>query len=67
MSYFEWTQNLQQHRWELEFVQNQLHRKMVAAYNEVRDLAKQKGVSLRTAAYAIAMGRVAEAERLRGS
>src|SRR5207302_1742184 len=37
------------------------------AYVGVRDLAKQKGVTFRTAAYAIALQRVAEAERLRGN
>src|SRR5213079_1434019 len=37
------------------------------AYIGVRDLAKQKGVTFRTAAYAIALQRVAEAERLRGN
>ncbi|MEK6767525.1 MAG: Glu/Leu/Phe/Val dehydrogenase dimerization domain-containing protein [Gemmatimonadota bacterium] len=67
VSYFEWTQNLQQHRWELEYVQSELRKKMVAAYHEVRDCAKTRRVSLRTAAYAIAIARVAEAERLRGS
>lgn len=67
VSYFEWTQNLQQHRWELDFVRSQLHKKMVAAYGEVRDLSRRKGVSMRVAAYAIAISRVAEAERLRGT
>ena len=37
------------------------------AYVAVRDLAKEKGVSFRIAAYAIALGRVADAERLRGN
>jgi hypothetical protein len=32
----------------------------------VRDLAQEKGVGFRTAAYAIALQRVADAERLRG-
>jgi len=67
VSYFEWTQNLQQHRWELDFVQKELAKKMSAAYHEVRDLARDKGVLLRTAAYAIALNRVVEAERLRGT
>ncbi len=67
VSYFEWTQNLQQHRWELDFVQRELAKKMSAAYHEVRDLARDKGVLLRTAAYAIALSRVVEAERLRGT
>jgi glutamate dehydrogenase (NAD(P)+) len=67
VSYFEWTQNLQQHRWELEVVQSELLKKMVAAYAAVRDTARDRKVSLRTAAYAIAIARVAEAEKLRGS
>jgi glutamate dehydrogenase (NAD(P)+) len=66
VSYFEWTQNLQQLRWELEQVQNALERKMVAAYRDVYRLATEKKVPLRTAAYAIALKRVAYAEEMRG-
>jgi glutamate dehydrogenase/leucine dehydrogenase len=66
VSYFEWTQNLQQLRWELDQVNAGLERKMVAAYREVKTLAGQRGVSMRTAAYAIALRRVADAEELRG-
>jgi glutamate dehydrogenase (NAD(P)+) len=66
VSYFEWTQNLQQMRWELDQVNAGLERKMVAAYRGVRDLARERGVPLRTAAYAIALRRVADAEELRG-
>jgi glutamate dehydrogenase (NAD(P)+) len=66
VSYFEWTQNLQQLRWELEQVNTALERKMVAAYRDVYGLAKEKNVSLRTAAYAIALKRVAYAEEMRG-
>ena len=67
VSYFEWTQNLQQHRWELSYIQEQLLKKMVAAWTQVRDYAREKKVSLRSAAYAIAVARVIEAERLRGT
>ena len=67
VSYFEWTQNLQQHRWELEHVKDQLQRRMVAAWAEVRDFAEARAVSLRSAAYAIAIARVTEVERLRGT
>ena len=66
VSYFEWTQNLQQMRWELDQVRAGLERKMVTGYREVADLARLRGVSLRTAAYAIALRRVADAEELRG-
>lgn len=66
VSYFEWTQNLQQLRWELEQVNTALERKMVAAYKDVYKMAQEKKVSLRTAAYAIALKRVAYAEKMRG-
>ncbi len=66
VSYFEWSQNLQQHRWSLDEVNTELRQAMHTAYAQVRDMARLRGVPLRTAAYAIAIERVAEAERLRG-
>jgi glutamate dehydrogenase (NAD(P)+) len=67
VSYFEWAQNLQQHPWTFERVNEELHRKIIAAYHAVRDLHTESDTSWRTAAYAIALQRVAEAERLRGN
>ena len=67
VSYYEWAQNLQQYRWTHEQVNRELHATITRAYAGVRDLAKQKGTTFRTAAYAIALQRVAEAERLRGN
>jgi glutamate dehydrogenase (NAD(P)+) len=66
VSYFEWVQNLQQHPWPLQQVNEELHQKITVAYRGVRDLMRQQHTSWRTAAYAIALQRVAEAERLRG-
>ncbi len=66
VSYFEWVQNLQQHPWTLEQVNEALQRRMKTAYQAVRDKTKEKNVSWRTAAYAISLDRVAETERLRG-
>lgn len=66
VSYFEWTQNLQQFRWELSRVREELERSMVKAYSEVRGRAEVDGVSYRDAAYRIAVRRVADAEELRG-
>jgi glutamate dehydrogenase/leucine dehydrogenase len=66
VSYFEWTQNLQQHPWTLEHVNRGLHSRMQTAYRSVRQLVEARRVSWRTAALAIALERVAEAERLRG-
>jgi len=67
VSYYEWAQNLQQYRWTHQQVNDELKATLTKAYVGVRDLAKQKGVTFRTAAYAIALQRVAEAERLRGN
>ena len=66
VSYFEWTQNLQQLRWDIEQVNAGLEKKMVAAYRDVYRMATERGVDLRTAAYMIALKRVADAEELRG-
>jgi glutamate dehydrogenase/leucine dehydrogenase len=66
VSYFEWAQNLQQHPWSLQKVNDELELKITAAYRAVRDIVKAKQVPWRTAAYVIALARVAEAERLRG-
>jgi glutamate dehydrogenase (NAD(P)+) len=67
VSYYEWAQNLQQYRWTHEQVNKELKATITKAYAAVRDLAKDKGATFRTAAYAIALQRVAEAERLRGN
>jgi glutamate dehydrogenase (NAD(P)+) len=67
VSYFEWTQNLQQLRWDIEQVYAGLERKMVTAYRDVASLARERDVPLRTAAYAISLQRVADAEELRGN
>jgi glutamate dehydrogenase (NAD(P)+) len=67
VSYYEWAQNLQQYRWTHEQVNRELKATITKAYTSVRDLAKARGVTFRTAAYAIALQRVAEAERLRGN
>jgi glutamate dehydrogenase (NAD(P)+) len=67
VSYFEWSQNLQQHRWTHERVNQELKDTITKAYAQVRDLARERKTTFRTAAYAIAIERVAEAERLRGN
>ena len=67
VSYYAWAQNLQQYRWTHEQVNKELKATITKAYAAVRDLAKDKGATFRTAAYAIALQRVAEAERLRGN
>lgn len=66
VSYFEWVQNIQQFGWDEERVDGELGKIMSRATAEVYALAEEKQVSLRTAAFILAIERIAEAERLRG-
>lgn len=67
VSYFEWAQNLQQMFWEEEKVNAELHRYMTRAYRDVASLAQQGKITLKHAAYELAIERVAKAEALRGT
>ena len=66
VSYFEWVQGLQHLFWTEEDVNNKLKSIMLNSYRDVLSLANEKDVSMRTAAYMIAIERVAEAVKLRG-
>ncbi|MBA2530245.1 MAG: glutamate dehydrogenase [Euzebyales bacterium] len=66
VSYFEWTQNIQQFSWGEDRVNAELAEHMTTAYRQVRDAAAAKEVDFRHAAFAIAMERVANAAHLRG-
>jgi len=66
VSYFEWVQNLQQFHWEEDHVNEQLERRMVRAFDTLWKVASERHVSLRTAAFIIAIGRVGKARVLRG-
>ena len=66
VSYFEWVQNIQQFRWDVERVNGELRSLMTKAYQDVSQLAKRHNVPQRTAAYVLALGRVAKATVMRG-
>lgn len=66
VSYFEWTQNLQQFRWPASRVYAELESVMRQAFQDVWTMAERLKCDLRTAAYALAVGRVARATALRG-
>ena len=66
VSYFEWVQNRQQFRWNLEHVRRELDRTMAESFEKVWNLAKERHVSLRTAAYLLGIGRVGRATVLGG-
>jgi glutamate dehydrogenase (NAD(P)+) len=61
VSYFEWAQNIQQFRWELDRVTGELEKMMVRAYTAVREVANEKSVDLRTAAFVLGIRRVGRA------
>jgi len=65
-SYFEWSQNIQQFRWKEERFNAELRDRMRLAYHATADTAADLGCTLRQAAFAIGMRRVAHASRLRG-
>ncbi len=66
VSYFEWVQNLQQQRWEAERVDQELRQIMHEAFDAIKAAAEEFNITLRTAAFVVAVRRVAEAARLRG-
>ena len=61
VSYFEWCQNIQQFRWELDRVNDELEKMMRRAYQDMAELSQKEGIDLRTAAFALAIKRVARA------
>jgi glutamate dehydrogenase/leucine dehydrogenase len=65
VSYFEWVQNLQQMRWPLEQVHQQLEVRMVEAWGQVRAVADERKLPLRIAACIAAIDKVAAATRMR--
>jgi glutamate dehydrogenase (NAD(P)+) len=67
VSYFEWSQNIQQFRWEEERVVDELHKTMTRAYRDVAELGRNAGLDLRTAAFVLAIKRVARAAATRKS
>jgi glutamate dehydrogenase (NAD(P)+) len=66
VSYFEWLQNKRSEFWDLEEVDTKLHRKMVSAYERVRDAAQAHDTDWRTAAYIIALSRLGKVYKERG-
>jgi glutamate dehydrogenase (NAD(P)+) len=66
VSYFEWVQGLQSFFWDELDVNAKLERIMVNSYEQVYTLAEQRQVSMRLAAYLLAVRRVADANVTRG-
>ncbi|NLU50622.1 MAG: Glu/Leu/Phe/Val dehydrogenase [Syntrophomonadaceae bacterium] len=67
VSYFEWVQNLMGYYWTEEEVNDKLHQVMVQAFSNVYNMYQRYGdIDMRTAAYLVAVERVAQAMEVRG-
>jgi len=66
VSWFEWSQNLQGFFWQEHEVNQRLEFVIKRAFRDVYETSRKYRVQMRTAAYILAVGRVAEATLVRG-
>ena len=66
VSYFEWVQDRMGYFWKEDVVNERLQDVMVASFNDVARYADQHNIDTRTAAYMLAIDRVAYDTRMRG-
>ncbi|MCA1606579.1 MAG: Glu/Leu/Phe/Val dehydrogenase, partial [Acidobacteria bacterium] len=66
VSYFEWVQDRMGYFWKEDIVNERLQDVMVASFNELVKFAEKHNVDTRTAAYMLAIDRVAYDTRMRG-
>jgi glutamate dehydrogenase (NAD(P)+) len=65
-SYFEWVQDRYGYFWEEDEVNTRLEKKMVEAFDDVLENSIKYKVDMRTAAYIVAISRVATVTKMRG-
>jgi glutamate dehydrogenase (NAD(P)+) len=66
VSYFEWVQDMQSFFWTEQRINESLKEIMDRAFEAVHAMSEHREVDMRTAAYMVAVARVAEATTLRG-
>jgi len=66
VSYFEWVQDLNRDHWSERVVNEKLKEIMVKAFQETLAIARREQIDMRTAAYLLAVQRVADATAMRG-
>ncbi|HEX7999310.1 MAG TPA: Glu/Leu/Phe/Val dehydrogenase [Pyrinomonadaceae bacterium] len=66
VSYYEWVQDLYSYFWSEDEISQRLEQTMRTSFHEVHETAEHYKTDMRTAAYILAIGRVAEATRVRG-
>lgn len=67
VSYFEWVQNRNGFYWKLDEVNSRLKEKMVEETENIWNIAQEKSITMRTAAYVHAMSRIGEAVNAKGT
>lgn len=67
VSYFEWSQNLNNDYWEEDKVLERLKKIMITAFNDVYSDFNENRFRMRTSAYKLAIKRILHAEKLRGN
>jgi glutamate dehydrogenase (NAD(P)+) len=66
VSYFEWVQDLERDFWDVQHVNEKLRAVMVKAFASTLEMSLRQKVNMRTAAYLLAVQRVADAASVRG-
>ncbi len=66
VSYFEWVQDIQRFFWTEQEINERLRQVIRRAFGEVWSIMQERSVDMRTAAYILAVSRVAEAIKMRG-
>ena len=66
VSYFEWVQDIQQFFWNEQQVNHKLEELMLRAFHQVRSLAKQRQLPMRTAALSLGVQKIALEKKRRG-
>ncbi|MFX1496054.1 MAG: Glu/Leu/Phe/Val dehydrogenase [Promethearchaeota archaeon] len=66
VSYFEYIQDIHSYFWKLDRINEELKRIILDAFEETYRISQKRSINLRTAAYIIAVGRLAKAIELRG-
>jgi len=67
VSYFEWVQNRLGYYWTEERVNRRADRAMKMAFDNLYQRADKEGISMRMAAYVVAVEKVSRTLKLRGS
>ena len=66
VSYFEWVQNRSRFYWTIEEIEQKLSQKMSSAFHDVYNFSVNKNITMRQAAYALAINRIGKAVKNRG-